>query len=346
MPAIKLLLVDDSPLALHALKKIFSQSEEIAVIGTASNGKEALDLIPKLDPDVVCTDFYMPVMNGLELTKEIMEKFPRPILILSAFASKDEDLIFKVVSAGAIEVFPKSNQTDVEKNKTYSRDLINKIKILAGVVAIKKRDKSKIVIQEPPKTVQAEHRKGIRILAVGASTGGPNVLEAIFSKLPENYPIPIVCAQHIGNEFLDNFVNWLNTQCNLNVRTAPNRESPLPGNIYFPKKGHQLEIDQHGKFRHIPEKKEDTNCPSVNILLSSVAKYYGSSCAGVLLTGIGSDGAQAMAEIVEKGGMTIAQNEATFTVFGMPKEAIARAKIQYVLSPEQIHNKFLSLGNK
>lgn len=337
--------MDDSPLAIHALKKIFAQSEEITVVGTASNGKEALDLIPKLNPDVICTDFYMPVMNGLELTKEIMEKWSKPILILSAFASKDEDLIFKVVNAGAIEVFPKSNQTDAEKNKTYSRDLINKIKILAGVVPIKKRKKSQIP-KQPVKSVPVERRKGVRILAVGASTGGPNVLEAIFAKLPENFSIPIVCAQHIGNEFLDNFINWLNTLCYLNVRFAPDRESPLPGNIYFPKKGHQLEIDENGKFRHLPEKKEHTNCPSVDILLSSVAKYYGNSCVGVLLTGIGNDGAKGMAEIVEKGGMTIAQNEATCTVFGMPKEAIAIAKIQHVLSPEQIHTKFLSLGNQ
>ncbi len=346
MSVIKLLLVDDSPLAIHSLKKIFSQCEEITVIGTATNGKEALSLIPKLNPDVICTDYYMPVMNGLELTKEIMSQSPRPILILSAFASKDEDLIFKVVNAGAIEVFPKSNQTDVEKNKIYSRDLINKIKILAGVVPFKKRDKTKDLTQKPLAPVNVERKRGVRILAVGASTGGPNVLETIFSDLPVNYPIPIVCAQHIGNEFLENFISWLNTLCHLNVRTASDGEYPSPGNIYFPKKGHQLEIDQNGKFHHKPEKKEDLNCPSINILLSSVANYYGDSCVGVLLTGIGSDGAKAMAEIAARGGITIAQSEATCTVYGMPKEAVACAKIQHVFSPDQIHDKFLSLGNQ
>jgi two-component system, chemotaxis family, protein-glutamate methylesterase/glutaminase len=346
MAAIKLLLVDDSPLAIHSLKKIFSQSADITVVGTATNGQEALDLIPSLNPDVICTDYYMPVMNGLELTKKVMAKKPIPILILSAFASKNEDLIFNVVSAGAIEVFPKSNQADVEKNKIYSRDLINKIKILAGVVALKKRSHLKDSVQSPSKAVKVERRNGLRVLAVGSSTGGPNVLEAIFSKLPEKYPIPIVCAQHIGGEFLDNFVTWLNTQCEINVCVAQDRETPLPGNIYFPKKKHQLEIDQRGRFRHIPEKKEDLNCPSVNTLLLSVAKYYGSSCGGVLLTGIGSDGAKGMAEIVKNGGMTIAQSEATCTVYGMPKEAVALAKIQHIMSPEQIHDKFLSLGNK
>ncbi len=346
MPSIKLLLVDDSPLAIHSLKKIFSQTEDITVVGTATNGKEALDLIPSLKPDVICTDYYMPVMNGLELTKEIMKRQPMPILILSAFASKDEDLIFNVVNAGAIEVYPKSNQADVEKNKVYSRNLINKIKILAGVVAIKKRKVEPALNKKPLQTVPVERRNGIRVLAVGSSTGGPNVLETIFSKLPEKYPIPIVCAQHIGAEFLENFVKWLDTQCELNVCIAEDRGTPVPGNIYFPKKKHQLEIDSKGRFSHHPEQKEHLNCPSVNTLFLSMAKHYGESCMGVILTGIGSDGAQGMAEIAKEGGGTIAQKEGTCTVFGMPKEAMALTKIQFILSPEQIQEKLLSLGNK
>ena len=342
---IKLLLVEDSPVVTLILKRIFESSPEIQVVGTARNGLEALELIPKLHPEVICTDLNMAPMNGLEFTQEVMNKFPLPILVISASVQVDDtQKVFQLLKAGALDVFPKPIGGLVSDYDRLANQLIAKIKILSGVKVFTRRQKMvqtednntlKKINQEPVPNYKysKENVKSptIKVLAIGASTGGPQALYAIISKLPANFPVPVICVQHISEGFLQGLVNWLTCESKLQVKIADLGELPQAGIIYLPPEKCHLELDSHGRFIYYKADKFPGHCPSITVTFKSVAKFYGRTAAGVLLTGMGRDGADGMLAIAQLGGLTIAQDQATCVVFGMPKEAIALGAAQYVL---------------
>jgi len=336
--AVSVLLVDDSLIALTILSRMLSTSPDIQVVGKARSGREALELIPRLQPAVVCTDLHMPDMDGLELTKEIMARFPRPILVVSA-AVHPEDIhnVFSLLEAGAIDVLPKPRGGLAADEQRVSQELVSKIKIISGVVALTRRQKwglSPSQLQASPSSPPVPPRP--RIVAIGASTGGPQALRTILAQLPADFPAPVLCVQHISEGFLAGLVEWLATQCALSVKIAQSGEQPLPGTIYFPQEGTHLEIDKTGRLVCSDKAPVDGHRPSVTATFKSVAEYCGDAAIGVLLTGMGSDGAQGMQEIFEAGGITIAQNEETSVVFGMPMQAIARGAVKYVLPVHKI----------
>ncbi|XZN99926.1 MAG: chemotaxis-specific protein-glutamate methyltransferase CheB [Microcoleus sp.] len=342
---IKVLLVEDSPVVTIVLKRIFDSSPEIQVVGTACNGLEALGLIPKLQPDVICTDLNMALMNGLEFTQKVMQKYPLPILVISASVqANDTHNVFQVLKAGAVDVFPKPIGGLVSDYDRLANQLIDKIKILSGVKVFTRHQKlmptedhHKIVkihqVPVPHYKFSQENVKSptIKLLAIGASTGGPQALHAIISKLPANFPVPIICIQHISEGFLQGLVDWLGHESKLPVKIAAFGELPLAGNIYFsPEKVH-LELDSQGRFVYSEAAPVGGHCPSVTVTFKSVANFYSRAAAAVLLTGMGRDGADGMLAIAKVGGLTIAQDEATSVVFGMPKEAIALGAVQQIL---------------
>lgn len=336
--AVSVLLVDDSLIALTILSRMLSTSPDIQVVGKARSGREALELIPRLQPAVVCTDLHMPDMDGLELTKEIMARFPRPILVVSAMVHpEDSHNVFSLLEAGAIDVLPKPRGGLAADEQRVSQELVSKIKIISGVVALTRRQKwglSPSQLQASPSSPPVPPRP--RIVAIGASTGGPQALRTILAQLPADFPAPVLCVQHISEGFLAGLVEWLATQCALSVKIAQSGEQPLPGTIYFPQEGTHLEIDKTGRLVCSDKAPVDGHRPSVTATFKSVAEYCGDAAIGVLLTGMGSDGAQGMQEIFEAGGITIAQNEETSVVFGMPKQAIARGAVKYVLPVHKI----------
>ncbi|TAE92968.1 MAG: response regulator [Oscillatoriales cyanobacterium] len=324
---IKVLLVEDSPVATIVLKRILDASPEIQVIGTASNGLEALELIPKLQPEVICTDLNMAEMNGLEFTREVMKKYPRPILIISASVqAKDTQNVFELMKAGALDVFPKPIGGLASDYDRLGNELIAKVKVLSGVkvftrhqrlggIETGERRPSKKIYQLPIHNYQLSSKnlnsQTIKLLAVGASTGGPQALHSIISQFPANLPVPVICIQHISEGFLQGLVQ--------------------AGIVYFPPEKRHLELDAQGRFIYSEAAREAGHCPSVTVTFKSVASFYGRGAAGVLLTGMGRDGAEGMLAIAQAGGLTIAQNEASCVVFGMPKEAIALGAAQHVL---------------
>lgn len=176
----------------------------------------------------------------------------------------------------------------------------------------------------------------VRVVAIGASTGGPQALHKILSQLPANFPVPVLCTQHISVGFLQGSIDWLASECKLKVKIASSGESPSAGTIYFAPENCHLELDARGKFNCSLTLPVDGHCPSIAVLFKSVAKFYGRATAGVLLTGIGKDGAAGMQAIASSGGMTIAQDEKTSIVFGMPKEAIALGAAQQILPIQDI----------
>jgi two-component system, chemotaxis family, protein-glutamate methylesterase/glutaminase len=336
--AVSVLLVDDSLIALTILSRMLSTSPDIQVVGKARSGREALELIPRLQPAVICTDLHMPDMDGLELTKEIMAHFPRPILVVSA-AVHPEDIhnVFSLLEAGAVDVLPKPRGGLAADEQRVTQELVSKIKIISGVVALTRRLKPLPgLAKSEAGPLSAPEQLRPRIIAIGASTGGPQALRTILAPLPLDFPAPILCVQHISDGFLEGLVEWLANQCAMPVKIAQSGEQPRPGTIYFPQEGTHLEIDKSGRLVCSHKAPVDGHRPSVTATFESVAEYCGDAAIGILLTGMGSDGAHGMQEIFEAGGITIAQNEETSVVFGMPMQAIARGAVKYVLPVHKI----------
>lgn len=344
-PPTQVLLVEDSPVALTILKRLLSSSPDIKVVGTACNGKEALELIPKVQPDVICTDLHMKEMDGLEFTKQVMASNPLPILVISAAVQKeDADNVFRLLEAGAVDIYPKPITGLASDYERVKRELITKIKILSGVKVFTRRQlATKNVIApteaksfQPITAEQINITAAIKAITIGASTGGPQALRTIFAQLPINFPVPVICTQHISEGFLPGLVDWLGSECQLKVKIAQVGESPLAGSIYFaPEKSH-LGLDAQGKFTYSIVLPVDGHCPSITVTFKAVANFYGRATLGILLTGMGKDGAAGMQTIAQSGGMTIAQDEKSCVVFGMPKEAIALGAAQHILPIQEI----------
>lgn len=336
-PKIKVLLVDDSLIALTLLRKMLSSALDVEVVGTGKNGMEALELIPKINPAVVCTDLHMPVMDGLELTREIMDRYPRPILVISASVSEGNTNVFQLMDAGAVDVFPKPRGGLETEYIRQADNLINRIRILAGVLVFRKKKEEAAQACVVPAEARFQARQTLsRIVVIGASTGGPQALQHILSRLPPDFPLPVVCIQHIGNGFLKGLAEWLQSICAINIEIAAEGAAPMPGTVYFPQEEAHLLIDGQGKFKYSLETPLNGHRPSVNVTFRSVAERYGSGAIGVLLTGMGSDGAEGLKAMADAGGMTIAQDEATSVVFGMPKRAVELGAARSVLPLDEI----------
>lgn len=335
--AIKVLLVDDSLVTLAILKRILADAPEIQVVGTATNGQEALNMIPALQPDVICTDLHMPVMDGLELTRAVVRKFPRPILVLSVSVQKEQAAnIFQLLDAGAIDVMAKPIGVGMDFDLD-AKELIGKIKILAGVVVIRKPHREREALAPPDVgMLPLGDAAPLRIIGIGASTGGPQAFHEILINLPANFPVPVICIQHINEEFMQGMVDWLAPLCKLKITTAEAGVVPQPGVVYFPRGGSHLIVSSQGRLAYSDGPVYDGHRPSISVAFNSLAQYYGRECAGVLLTGMGRDGVEGMASIARAGGVTIAQNEESSIVFGMPKEAAAQGAAQHVLPLKQI----------
>lgn len=352
---IRVLLVEDSPVALTILQRLLSSSPDIEVVGVAHNGIEALELIPKLNPTVICTDLYMPKLGGLELTRRVMAQFPRPILVIStSVQEEDSENVFRVLQAGALDIFPKPRTGLASEYEATRAELINRIKVLAGVSVFTQHDRmtlnsTKAVDYSPPNAsepgrplpslqtkMQTLDMRMPRVLSIGASTGGPQAFRTILSQLPASFPVPILCVQHISDGFLQGFVDWLKTECKVRIAIARSGDIPQPGTVYFAPERYHLKIDAQGRLLLTDTPPIAGHRPSVTVLFESVANYYRRSCVGVLLTGMGRDGAEGLLAISKAGGISIAQNEASSVVFGMPKEAIALGAAQHILPLPEI----------
>ncbi len=332
---IRVLLVDDSPLVLNILQRLLSRSPEIQVVGTATNGKEALDLLPALNPDVICTDLHMPVMDGLEFTREVMAKYPRPILVVSVSVEAGSANVFMLLDAGAVDVFPKPRAIQDADFDKVADELASRIRILAGVRVIHRSNVMNAPLALPP-TTSSRPQSSLRIIVIGASTGGPQALRDILSHLPATFPLPVVCVQHIGSSFLSGMVDWLADACTLTVRKAAHGETPQTGVVYFAPEDNHLEFNSDGCFLFSIAPPVDGHRPSVTVTMQAAARCFGGGTVGVLLTGMGSDGADGMASIATAGGITLAQDEASSVVYGMPKAAVALGAAQKILPLEQI----------
>jgi two-component system chemotaxis response regulator CheB len=341
----RVVLVEDSPVALEILQRLLNSSPDVDVVGTARNGVEGLEVINRTRPDVICTDFHMENMDGLELTQRVMADDPRPILVISNFVQKtDVDNVFRLLQAGAADVFPKpstDSPTDYEKLKGA---LVTKIKVLSTMKVTQKRQQQPLSGSVKPiasgafsgnQPLMTNVSSRVKAIAIGASTGGLQAIQKIVCQLPSNFPLPIICTVHVTQGVLAGLVNWLSSECPLKVKIADVGESPAPGTVYFAPEKNNLELDNRGKFIYSNCPETDKHCPSISATFRSVARFYGKATAGVLLTGIGRDGAEGLQAIAQAGGITLAQDDKG-GAYGMVKEAMNLDAVQQVLAIDKI----------
>lgn len=337
---ITVLLVDDSPLALAVLRNIIDSVPGMKVVGTARDGEEALAAVERLNPGVVCTDLHMPRMDGLTLVREIMATSPRPILVVSVSVQvEDRDNAFALLEAGALDLCPKPRGDGTIDELKFRDELVRKIRVIAGVQVFTRWKRSAAEPAKPPAVASPGPLRGlgrVRLVAIGASTGGPVALRDILCELPATLPVPVLCVQHINEEFLGSFVAWLQTHTRLRLKLAGDGEACSAGKIYFPPGDCHLEVDGEHRLRLSAAPPVDGHRPSVTATFRSVARHYRDAALGVLLTGMGVDGAEGLADIARAGGVTIAQDEATSVVFGMPGHAVALGAAQHVLALREI----------
>jgi two-component system chemotaxis response regulator CheB len=345
LPPINVLLVDDSVIAITLIKRVLAAAPDIKVVGVAHNGIEALDLISRLDPTVVCTDLHMPKMNGLELTREIMASAPRPILVLSVSEADSSVNVFKMLEAGALDVLSKPLLNTDTAYSALTAKLINKIRVASGVKVLRRMSTPlPAAAAMPPARPLTAAKDPVKLVVIGASTGGPNALHDILAGLPPNFPAPIICVQHICIGFISGLVQWLSHSCALTVGIAEKGALPQPGCVYFPQEGQHLSFDRDGRFAMSPGQPTDTHVPSISNTMKSAAQRYGRGVLSVLLTGMGADGAEGMLEVLRAGGTTIVQDENSSVVFGMPKQAIERGAAQQILPLGEVAGAIIGLA--
>ena len=344
---IKVLIVEDSPVARELLKHVLGSDPDIEVIGVATNGQEAIDLLSLKRPDVITMDVIMPKMDGLEATRKIMASRPLPIVVVSASFKKAEvDKTFKALEAGAVAVLQKPRGKDLGIPGSDAEKLIRTVKAMSQVRVVRRWDTPSsaggvrnFLVPELSKNP----RRDTKVVVIGASTGGPGVIQSILAGLPREFPAPILLVQHISPGFTQGLVDWLDSSCVLHLHVAVDGERARPGNVYVAPDGAEMTIDRRLNIRLLDSESTNGNVSSVSCLFRSVAEAVGAKAIGVLLTGMGRDGARGLKLMRDRGAVTIAQNKETSIVYGMPGEAIRLGAAEHSLSPRQIVHMLKSL---
>lgn len=343
------LVVDDSAFMRAALSRMINSDSSLFVVGTAHNGEDALRKISDLSPDVITLDVQMPGLNGLETLRRIRARFSCPVIMVSAVTEKDAEITFAALSAGAFDYVPKQLPETSLDIIHIRHDLIAKIKA-AGEF---KNASPAVTQRKPPQsaeTIQSENFSYVpSIVAIGTSTGGPHALEQILPELPSDLPIPILIVQHMPKGLTKPFAERLNTLCPVRVKEAAHRDPLHPGVVYIAPAGMHLVIERPAAGLDLinltPNPANSPHIPSIDVTMSSLAASFGKHAMGIILTGMGNDGAQGMKAIRTAGGFTIGQDEASCTVYGMPKVCAEIGVLQRIVPLNQIPRQILQITN-
>ena len=337
MARIRVVVVEDSFTVRRYLVEVLAADPEIEVVGEAADGKRAIELCAQLRPDVITLDMMLPLMTGLAATEYIMAHFPTPILIVSASTNRGELFrTYDALRAGAVDVLDKAGTNEPpgvwERRFVQTVKLVSRIRVITHLRARIETHRARTSGRAPPRVRECF------ALAIGASTGGPGAVVEVLREIPPTFDIPVLVVQHIGETFAQGMADWLDGQTSHRVAWATDG-TPLaairPGEVVIAPAGRHL-ILQSGKLR-LSDGAERNYCrPSVDVLFESLAQELGSASAGCLLTGMGRDGAAGLLQIRRAGGLTVAQDEATSVVFGMPREAVALGAAERVLPLNEI----------
>jgi two-component system chemotaxis response regulator CheB len=355
---IRVVVVEDSPTARELLATLFQSAEGMEVVGVAPDGEEGVRLTKRLRPDVVTMDVRMPGMDGLEATRRIMHQAPTPIVIVTNSTMRaDMDLTFEALQAGALTVVRKPGLADPE---TCDR-VVQAVRLMSEVPVVhhwgrgrrRTKDTSRpseragMAAQSPRKgavkplsagvwDLSAEVRQRVQRIGIAASTGGPRTLAKILGSLPGDFRVPILVVQHITRGFAIGLAEWLDGMTAIRVRLAGHGESPRPGVALLAPDDYHMQVNDAGVVELSKKPPVKGVRPSADYLFRSLAYAYGPRTMGIVLTGMGDDGAEGLSILHDMGGLTVAQDEGSSIVYGMPREAVARKAVDRVLTPDQI----------
>ncbi len=335
---IRVLIAEDSPVMQDLLTHVLEADPAIMVAGIAANGREAIEMVKKLSPDILTMDVNMPVINGLEATRIIMRECPLPVIIVSSdYHPQDVEAAFKALQYGAVAVAEKPHSYGALQFEQCAARLVRTVKLMSEIKVVRRTFLSgaaKSNIDLVP-AVNLTKQK-IQLIAIGASTGGPQALEKILSSLPPDFTIPILILQHITAGFTAGFTDWVRTLCSIPVSIASHDSRILNGKCYIAPEGLHIEVTSDMTFQLHNKPPEHGSRPSVSVLFRSISIALKSNVVAVLLSGMGKDGAVELGYIHANGGITIAQDNESSLIFGMPGEAVKLGSAQYILSSKDI----------
>ncbi len=353
MNRLRVLVVEDSLTVRRRLVEVLGGDPEIEVVGEAEDGKHAIELCLALHPDVITLDMMLPVMSGLATTEYLMAYCPTPILVVSSSVNRGELFkTYEALAAGAVEVMEKPRAD--EEEGVWEGRFLSMVKIVARVRVVthlrgRRGTRAEIaasapaIVSSPALRSTAQATTNCRLVALGTSTGGPGAVVEVLRALPASFDLPILFVIHISEPFGSTFAEWLDGQTPHRVHLARDGE-PMPRHgVVMARPDRHLIV--HNRRLHLTDAPERHSCrPSVDVLFESVALEYGATCAAVLLTGMGHDGARGLLGVREAGGITIAQDEASSIVFGMPREAALLGAAQHILPLAEIGPFLAELG--
>lgn len=330
---VSVLVVDDSLICRQLICEALGQDSDLQVVGTCVDGREALAKVKELRPNVITMDVDMPVMDGLTAVEHIMAECPTPILVLTADPRQQApELTCRALELGALGLRVKPSIDD----GLEAWNLAKELKLLASVRVIRHIRQTKKITPPVRNELPSLLPPSMGLVAVGASTGGPQVLHRMLADLPADFPAPIAIVQHINAAFAESLAGWLANSCRLKVRLAQDGELLMPGHVLIAPPGMHMIIPFRGRVALKPGVERDGHMPSATVLLESAAKAYGRRALGVILTGMGEDGAAGMAAIKQAGGLTLAQNEESCVVFGMPGAAVERNAVDHLVHGDEV----------
>jgi two-component system, chemotaxis family, protein-glutamate methylesterase/glutaminase len=338
---IRVLVVDDSAVQRSMLINMLEADGDLTVVGWATNGEDAIQSAAKLKPDVITMDLRMPMMDGLQATRRIMQETPVPIVIVTASLARDvHEVMGAAFQAGALAIVAKPmpgarSAHDMQELRRTVRSM-SEIKVLRrwAPERLHARAVKRVPVSSAAKAGSPPATRP-QIVAIGASTGGPKALQEILTQLPAEFTLPVVIVQHIAGDFVTPMVDWLRPQCAVPVEVATAGQQLDGPGIYFAPQGQHLRV--RGRALALTDEPPVRgHRPSATMLFESVARQYGAAAIGVLLTGMGDDGASGLRDMKTSGAQTIAQDEASSVVFGMPAVAIGMGIVDHILPPFEI----------
>ena len=348
MPDIRVLIVDDSALVREILSQGLNAAPDIQVVGTATDAFNARDQIVKLRPDVVTLDVEMPRMNGVEFLRQMMARIPIPTIMVSALTERGQKVTLEALEAGAVDFVAKPHSGDPQGLQHMILDLQGKVRIAARAQVHRHTLPGQKQSTAPGSRAGGQTGSSDRALIIGASTGGTEALRTVVSALPADSPAVLI-VQHMPAGFTKMFAERLDEQSAMTVREACDGDRVLPGQVLIAPGSFHMRVVRSGqgfKVRVQAGEKVNGHCPSVEPLMTSAATAYGPDAVGVILTGMGGDGANGLLAMRQAGAPTMAQDEQSCVVFGMPKVAWGIGAAQKLVPLKEIANKSLSLLNR
>lgn len=332
---IRVLLVEDSPVVTLLLSHLLAGDPRLVLAGVADDGEKGVAAACQLHPDVIVMDIHMPKLDGFAAARRIMETCPTRIIMVSASASAtDVAWSFQALEAGALAVLAKPTGPGHPAFEARAGELLQTVRLMAEVPVVKRWRRR--VAPSPAAVAPAVAAANVAVVAIGASTGGPLVLRDILSRLGRDFPVPLLVVQHISSGFAEGFAEWLTRASGCPVHLARQGEPTLAGHAYAAPCGMHMGLQANGHIALADAPAEHGVKPSVSYLFRSLAATFGPRAVGVLLTGMGRDGAQELKLLRDAGAVTIAQDKQSSIVFGMPGEAVKLGAASYVLPPDAI----------